>query len=142
MKTKTYILTFFIFFSGVVFGQKEFYGGDLDGDFLEFIEKVYSLECLYLDIKPIKSTDTISLTDKNGMVDKYKLKYVSRWGNAPSFEEFYEQFIGIDRSAIKPINTSYTCLKYGTDYIVIKIARTTSTPHSSTYYYEIIRKEE
>jgi len=137
MKTKTYILTFFIFLSGVVFGQEVFLGNEKDSTFIKFTEKLYSLERLYLDIKPIEPTNTIQIIDKSGMIDKYKLKYIHRIGNAPSFEEF----IKIENDVMS-LNSSYSCTKYGTDYIVIHMARPTGSMNDVKYYYEIIRKEE
>lgn len=124
MKTKTYILTFFIFLSGVVLGQKEFYDDNLDDDFLEFREKVL-VEKLRLDIEPIKPTDTIQLIDTNiRVIENYKLKYVHI---VPDIL-LHKGLMDMDR---------YT--KFGTDFIVINL---TGYPTRPIYYYEIIRKED
>lgn len=136
MKFKTYIFIFFILLSELGFGQVIFTGTVSDSSFIKFKRKVYLLERLLLNIEPIEPNNTISLTATEGIAEEYKLKYVERIGNPPSFEE------GLKTGNIVFINSSYSCTKFGTDFIIIHMARPTGMINDIKYYYEIVRKEE
>lgn len=96
----------------------------LDSSQIEFAQKVYSLERTYLkeNINPI---ETINIDSK-----KYSLKFVEKIGLAPTYEES-QQFAS---------NITYSCTKYGNDYIIIRLSRNTGMPNQTNYYYEILKE--
>lgn len=137
MKIKTFAFLFFILLTESVIGQVKPWEPVTDPAFIKFRESVSKLERLPLNIEPIKPTDTISLVDINGIAEKYKLRYVEARGNPPSFEEHLK----IDNRLLF-IDSSYSCTKLGTDFILIQMAKPTGMINDITYYYEIIKKEK
>ena len=97
----------------------------LDSLQIEFAQKVYSLEKTYLRVK-INPTDTINIDSK-----KYSLKFVEKIGSAPTYGEF-QQFAS---------NITYSCTKYGNDYIIIRLFRNTGMPNQTNYFYEMLKKD-
>lgn len=158
MKTKISTFLFFILFSGFVFGQGNKMVDPLeikridslvqsiendeslkrDAPPKKFLKKVHSLKSVNLNIKPIKPTDTISIENENGVIEKYKLKYIDRTGNAPSFKEI-ELREPLRYSGKTHYDVSYFCKKRGTDFIVITMDRLTGMPNYIHYYYKIIK---
>lgn len=96
----------------------------VDSSMIKFAQKVYSLERKYMKGK-IYPADTINIENK-----QYILKFVEKTGNAPTYEETL-RFAS---------NITYSCVKYGNDYVIIGLSRNTAIPHEKRYYYEIISK--
>ncbi|MDR2205479.1 MAG: hypothetical protein LBE36_04915 [Flavobacteriaceae bacterium] len=121
---KNLIILISIVISNFVFGQKHrvVSGESPDSLFIKYSEKVFSMERTRMREKIYPADiDTIMVEDK-----KYKLKFVEMIGdNPPTFEDFY--------------GLSYSCYKYGTDYIVILLSRNTGMQRDTRYFYEIIK---
>jgi hypothetical protein len=131
VKIRPYLILLSILFSGALFGQEVFFGEKTDSTFVKYQEKVHLLDRLILAVEPIRPTDTISLTNAKGKVEKYKLKYIDRKGNPPSFEDFLKT-----GSKIMFSDSSYSCIKFGSDFIVIQMSRNTGMINDIKYYYE------
>lgn len=126
MKTKLFISTSFILFSIFSFGQEsDFQQNPTDSSLIKFTEKIYSLERTVIKEK-IPPSDTISI-EKN----QFKLKYIEKIGYAPTYEET-EEFNA---------NITYSCKKFGENYVVINLSRNTGMVNRTRFFYETIRKK-
>lgn len=96
----------------------------LDSLQIKFAQEVYTLEKNNLGEK-VNPTDTIIIDRK-----KYLLKFVEKIGWAPTYEE----------SLMFASNITYSCTKYGNDYIVIGLSRNTAMSNVTNYFYEVINE--
>lgn len=128
MKTKLFILAPFILFSVLSFGQESgFQQNPTDSSLIKFTEKIYSLERTALK-KKIYPSDTVNIENK-----QFKLKYIEKIGYAPTYEEI-EKFNS---------NITYSCEKFGDNYVVINLSRNTGMVNRTRFFYEkTIRKND